>query len=341
MSTFVERNFRVKGTVDCFFTPPSGAAFRTLAGIEVQLWHQSPMVAVFLGKGVTNSSGEYVIDIAITSPTSYIFDGQIKNVFAKFFYNGEEIKSDYDIDALAYFEQLTPQPSLLYKIAINNLILKLKSDGNWDKLDRLWIFATEYQQHATVSLINPTSAQISEISSPSWTADQGYTGNGSSSYLKSNFIPSSDSVQGTQDSTSFGVYLRTNTGAANKIDFGTLDGTHCTSILAKWSDNHFYANVNDASASHVVTSTSSTGLSACSRTSSTNVNYYRNGVSLGSGTQVSNGLSTIQLYMCCWNSSGTAGYFSDRQISMAYYGAGDIDNLAFYEAFQAFAVARG
>lgn len=342
MSTFVERNFRVKGVVDCAFVPPSGYSLQNIAGIEIQLWHQSPMQEVFLGKGITDESGEYVIDIEVDSPVSYIVDGQIENVFIKAFYNGESlIKTTYDPDAQLYFDQLRPQPSAFYKTAIDILVRRLKQEGVWAILDRLWIFATEYQEHARINLKAPSSPQLTEITSPTWTASEGYAFNGSSSYIETNFIPSSDCEKAILNSASLGVYLRTNVSGADVTDFGATDGSVQSGVYAKWSDNSIMGSVHSTGPSVVSTGTSASGLTGYSRTASNNVNFYRNGTLLGSGSASSSALPTTQMYIGAMNNNGSPLFMSTRQISMAYYGSGNIDNSALYSVFQDFATMIG
>ena len=91
METLLNRNFKVKGNINCLYAP--GAITKTLqiANVEIQLWHKTPMQVILLGKSLTNSDGDFIIEFEVDSPVSYIVDGKIKNVFLEAYYNGEKL----------------------------------------------------------------------------------------------------------------------------------------------------------------------------------------------------------------------------------------------------------
>jgi hypothetical protein len=70
---------------------------------------------------------------------------------------------------------------------VDTLITGLKSDGVWTKLDRLWLFAAENVQQALTDIVADVSA--TNVNSATFTANRGYTGNGSNMYINSNFNP--------------------------------------------------------------------------------------------------------------------------------------------------------
>jgi hypothetical protein len=332
------RHFTVEGIFDCTFSPPSGTSTITISGIEVQLWQKRPMENVFLGKGLTDSDGKYHIEFSIESPDSNIDDGKLSDVFIKASYKGNSLDPSFDPDAVAYFELLTPQPSLLYKIAVNNLVKQLKTDGNWGKLDRFWIHATEEQQHATISLVNPSSTPISEVNSPTWTASQGYTGDGASSYLNTNFNPASGGAHFTTGSACLGIYSRTNT-AVDGFDMGAYDGTDAY-LASKFTDTYFYGAINcGTNAAYVAPDT--LGLILVNRTSSSNTDLVQNGSVLTSSSATSTTMVNLDQYVLARNGSGYASYFSTRQLAISLIGGGNIDQSLFYTAVQDFATAIG
>ena len=91
METFLNRNFKVKGDVSCLYMPNEITESLNISNIEIQLWHKSPTQAIFLGKGLTDANGEYIIEFEIDSPVDYVVDGKISDVFIRAFYNGEEL----------------------------------------------------------------------------------------------------------------------------------------------------------------------------------------------------------------------------------------------------------
>lgn len=77
---------------------------------------------------------------------------------------------------------------------VNDLILGLKSDGIWTKLDRLWILAAENSQSALIDLVANETASIVSTPVPTFTTDRGYTGAGGG-YIDTGFVPSDGGAQ--------------------------------------------------------------------------------------------------------------------------------------------------
>src|ERR1700739_558485 len=124
-------------------------------------------------------------------------------------------------ETTAYLARCTTQPSAKWTNALNTLIRQMIIDGHWQLFDGLWIFATPTgcQTNAKINIVNPTSTLITEVNSPTWTANQGYNGNGTSSYLNLNYNPSSG-TNFTSNSNSFGTYSRININTGNTYDLG-------------------------------------------------------------------------------------------------------------------------
>lgn len=338
MSTSVERNFRLSGIIDCAYSPASGAVSKKLSNIDVQAWHQTPTGQILLGQGLTNDNGEYTFDIQISSPVSYIENGKIKNVIIKTFYNGLEIEPvQLDADAKLYLDQLTPAPSLAYRLAINNLIVKLKEDNNWQWIDRLWNFATETRAHALISIKNPLTTQITEVATPTWTAGRGYTGNGTTQYLNSNYRFDNGGLYAVNNA-SFGCYIRTDVNSA-AIDMGVTQGTNSCLITAR-NTNLLNTRINVAASISVANSVG-TGFYAAVRNVSTTQQGLKNGNVIASGLNAATSLANIPLFILAQNNGGTPAGFSTRQISMAFVGTANIDQLKLYNAIQTFATTIG
>src|SRR5579885_3571333 len=79
--------------------------------------------------------------------------------------------ANFETETLLWLNQLTTKPSAWYIMNVDRLIYQLKACNIWYQLDRFWVFATEQQQHARVSLINPIAngtwpTNITEVNSP-------------------------------------------------------------------------------------------------------------------------------------------------------------------------------
>lgn len=249
--------------------------------------------------------------------------------------------TSYDADAQLYFNQLSVQPSAAFKSAINTLVLTLKADGNWTTLDRLWIHAAEVQQHATISLVNPTSTAITEVNSPTWTANQGYTGNGSTQYLNTNFNTSSSGVNYTQNSNCIGIYSRNNTSEA-KVDIGNQNATVISYVISRWTDNNQYHRANVTSGGFAsAANTDSRGLFTSLRTNSTTIYGYKNGSQACTTTNTSGTLPNLNLFIGALNNNGTPDFYSTKQYALSFISSGAINQATFYTAIQTFATTRG
>jgi hypothetical protein len=107
--------------------------------------------------------------------------------------------------------------------AYTNMICGMVADGTWSKFDALYIFATNTTTTANLNLVS-TSYGITNVSTtPTFTADVGYTTSGGTVQLNTNYNPNTNGVQFTLNSASLGVYIQTNdTGSASRDDIGAM-----------------------------------------------------------------------------------------------------------------------
>lgn len=232
----------------------------------------------------------------------------------------------------AYLNQCTTQPTAKWASALNNFINQLIIDGNWTLLDRLWIFATNVQQNARVSIVNPTSTAITEVSSPTWTMNVGYTGNGSSSYLNTNYNVHTG-INFIAASGIYGVWCQADVSTTG-IDMGVFDGTDALQLYCRYTDNKFYGLFGGGAGYASATVSSAVGMDVCKGLSG-NESIWQNGVQLAT---VAHTLATPNLvaYILAQNNSGTANNFSIHQLGMAFFGSGSINQLKLYNAFITF-----
>lgn len=85
----------------------------------------------------------------------------------------------------------------------NTLLTSLKASGVWNKLDVFYVFAQDGgSAFATLNWKNPNVNQSSLVSSPTFVTNGGFQGNGTSSYIDTNFNPVTQGVQYTQNNAS-------------------------------------------------------------------------------------------------------------------------------------------
>lgn len=256
----------------------------------------------------------------------------------------------YDASAVTYFTRYSVAPSSTDKRIISDFYRGVKFDnsllpsGSLSTLfDAIWLMANPYQDGAKFNLIS-NSFSLTEVASPSWTSYQGYTGNGTSSYLNTGLAPSATTIA-SQNSFSYGIYLRNNSAVAGQSGAVNAGNTSWVVIGPKFTDNKMYFGVNSALAdfgASATTITDSLGLKSAKRTNSTTVVAYdRSNVLLNQTTGASAARTTQIIYIGARNNAGTADSFDVRQISFAFIGIGTISIPNLYTRIQALMTSFG
>ena len=118
--------------------------------------------------------------------------------------------SEYQ-DVLDYADsQGYQRPSYAQQALQDALVGDLKDAGVWSKLDTFYVFATDGdREYAAINWKDPNSFEITEVNSPTFTTDVGFTGNGSSAYLDPSYNQGTDGVNWSNPNGSYGVYVHT------------------------------------------------------------------------------------------------------------------------------------
>jgi hypothetical protein len=254
--------------------------------------------------------------------------------------------SSYDADAQLYFDNVATQPSATQKGYINTLVLALKAANIFTELDRLWILAQEVEDNSYVSLVNPTSTDLSWTVKPTWTQYQGFAGNASTMFLKTGYIPSVDGVNYTLNDANIGVYSRTNVaGTSTDMGCATAATVRALRIQANRSSNDLIGTIN-ASALENVSDSVPDGLatSSISRPNGTEVNGYLRGVLTDSSPNASTvgaSVPNVEVYICGSNNNGSLVNPSSNQLAVAWIGSDGYSQLDMYNALQAYMTSLG
>jgi hypothetical protein len=105
--------------------------------------------------------------------------------------------SAFDTDYQAVLNYATTQgytlPSAGQRIKQNQLIVDLKAAGVWNKLDTFAVFATDGS--SSYALIDwKRLSQYTAVNSPTFTINQGFNSNGTSSYIDTNYNASTNGI---------------------------------------------------------------------------------------------------------------------------------------------------
>lgn len=227
--------------------------------------------------------------------------------------------------------------------AYDTFIKQCITDGNW-VLDRAYVFAQPSESNALLSLALPTTTQATKVNSPAWAANGGYTSNGTSSHIDSQYSSATNGVNFTQNSACFGVYIRTSVAAGTKQAMGAITSGGSISNLYPFFSDGFHGKCNTAAASTFANAlvADSTGLFMVERTASNLTTVYRNGVAIDTDASVSNSLSTCRFGICAaFSGTNTPSQWFDGQIAAAFMGGALTDHAKFYTAWQTLATTLG
>lgn len=158
-----------------------------------------------------------------------------------------------------------------YKALINGLV----ADGVFAKIDVMYVFATDTSAHALLNLTSSSFTASLLATNPTFTADQGFTGNGVGA-IDTTFNLATNGTAYTLNSATAAVCLLNNrTTAGNDMAYGSA-GPNFLTFRPLMGSNTYEASIND---SNFITSatTTSKGNWLVNRTSSSSVSAYRNG----------------------------------------------------------------
>jgi hypothetical protein len=208
----------------------------------------------------------------------------------------------FDADYQAVLDYGTTQgytlPSASQQLLQNQLVLDLKDGGIWDKLDTFGVFATDGS--SDFALIDwKRLSQYTAVNSPTFTANQGFQGNGTSSYINTNYNASTSAVNVTLNNASRYFYLQNANGGG--VFDGDIGNARNSMVIGLSNIQRIYSGVNALNSAFEYTSAA--GFKSIHRTSSTNVELF-NGTSQGSRTQTSSSLTNNQVIL----RSGASAY---------------------------------
>lgn len=243
-----------------------------------------------------------------------------------YYYNGNNLATvAYDTDAQVYFSAMTTLLSDDQKIRVNSFIMRLKDSLSItslsEKFDVMYLMANETSEASLKNLVK-RSHDATAVNSPSWTQWEGFAGNGSTSYLNTNYTAIINTVTYTQNSASVGVYARTNQ-AGGYIDIGGSDASNVKALRFDISNGGvMYYRINSSIYADLTRAMAS-GFYILDKTSKSFATVYYNGSSLTSNDFItSDGLASVNILIGAYRRATITEAFSPRQYSFIFLGAG-------------------
>lgn len=236
--------------------------------------------------------------------------------------------ASYDPDAEIIFAAMTPAPTTARKALINSFVLGCKEDGNWSLLDVVGFLAATNSASALLNWKSPSTFIPAAVSSPTFTTDRGFTGNGSSSYINTNYNPFTQGINFTLNSHSFGCYNLTDSSGFY-MDMGSNDAGVGELIFSR-DGTGAYAYMANADPTAAGTVATAVGLTSGKRTTSNAFGVYKNGVLLASETTAADHIGNYNFFLLAGNQNGSADFFANRQMAFYFMGSGAINHLTLY-----------
>lgn len=229
-----------------------------------------------------------------------------------------------DADYAAILSYATTQgytlPSASQQTLQNQLVVDLKAAGVWSKLDTFAVFATDGDSDfALIDWIN--LSQYTAVNSPTFTSNQGFQGDGTSSYIDSNYNPTLNGVNYTLTDFSFGWYMNQyDTSASNQeCAFGTT-ASGLGWNWVRYATKRFYYTGTSFNAYSNLTIGSNQFIVA--NRSGTSLNLYNNGSLTDTSSVASAGIPNSAF---CAFINFTNNSYSDSELSLVYAG-GDLSS---------------
>lgn len=214
-------------------------------------------------------------------------------------YGGSLFDSNYQA-VLSYASSLGyTLPSSSQQIKQNKLITDLKAGGVWSKLDTFAMFAND--GGSNFGLIDwKRLALYTAVNSPTFTTNQGFNGNGTSSYIDTNFNPATSGTNYLLNDAS--RYYMQFAGTGTTVFDGVMTGNLTNTIRAGATTQSF---INGAGLSASFTFNNGQGVRSIHRTSLTDVFVYNDKTQAARTSLSSSVASQTQLILRRGNSYGS------------------------------------
>jgi len=213
--------------------------------------------------------------------------------------------------------------------AIRKFVISQIKSTNWDKIDD---FAHYGLQTEANSLKGWKMKTQTAVNAPTHTPGTGYAFNGSTQYLKSAFIPSSDGVEFTRDDCLVGAFVVDNQDTGTNVNIlGSNNTTQIWMVQQYGVQLVFRLNGGAWNVSAVTTGFPDNTWCILSRTASDRIEYRQNTTLIASAATATNNDVTGELYIAASNEAGSpARYINASLSSFIVASAIDFNHANFY-----------
>jgi hypothetical protein len=241
-----------------------------------------------------------------------------------------------DEDTQAFFDRVTAAGGVLSlneQIAIDTLVTDLKAYGIWSKMKAIYPMVGA---SAAACRQNLRSSNFTGTFTSGWTfASTGVTPNGTSAYMDTAFIASTNLTKGNGH---LAYYSRTNSAVSNSSTMGNNDSGRGRMVLRRPGDVTFMEAGTNGADSRTYSTTDSRCFAVVNVISNQDVNYFRNGIKQTASAVNTTGQGWATGVMTIGSGWVSAGQYDNKECAFTSIGDGLSDTEAsnFYTAVQAF-----
>lgn len=231
-----------------------------------------------------------------------------------------------EAEVTAYITGLSTELSAAQITRLNTFVSALKTGLSItnlsDSFDVMYILGGETSESSLKNLVKDAH-HATAVNSPTFTQYEGFAGNGTSSYINTNYKVYTDMVRYADADASFGVYSRTNSAGSKFTGTRSASNNKELTLNIRNTMNDAEAAVNSNLVAGTNDSmTSSLGLITLTRTDNAKFYIYQNKTQRYENTIASEGVTDNYLYIGALNQAGSAIVYDDRQFSFAFVGKG-------------------
>jgi hypothetical protein len=233
----------------------------------------------------------------------------------------------YDSTYQAVLDYATTQgytlPSDEQKLLQNQLLIDLKDAGVWNKLDTFANFATDGSSNFALIDWKRVSL-LTAVNSPTFTTNEGFTGNGTSSYINTNFNPSIGTNNYVLNNASRYIYTLNVVNIFDGVELSVENRITTTGTAQRINQATITINLAYSFAAGA-------GMKSIHRTSSTNVELF------SGTTQASRTANSFSVANANQLISRSLTTYSANRVSMYAMGSSLVsENTAFVNAYNTY-----
>jgi hypothetical protein len=207
-------------------------------------------------------------------------------------------------------------PTTGQQISQNAFYTSIVDAGVWDDVDAGWIYANNGgQDFGTLNIKDPTLFQCTLVNSPSFISNVGFSGNGATSYINTNFAIDA-ATKMSLTSASFFINLSGSIGT-NGVEFG--GGNGATGVITLFST--YFSQVRLVSTAKVMGGYTPDIGSYFGRRDNTALEVWKNDSSIFTATESSySPVNNYSIYACSFNNAGAVSNHSSTPIRCLFVG---------------------